>query len=303
MEDVSLAGPTSSSVSGTAVETSNKPLLEMTDGRRMNSKALEPRRLIITIDSVHYYSQIGGICCAVLLNTSFDLRPADKLATAVVPLSANPAPSTSPSAAEAEQIDILEHLPTQAEYVQVAWKSGSKTIHLTPSIQLTTPVGGGGISGLGVEKHRVEEKPLLISLTPMRKEIKGTPVSLTWKFEDENCIYYPPSTNLLVIVKKMTDKPENTFPFELRLAHDLKVDLHSLYDRISNVLRLVAAPKQHDGWCFQITGPFKSHAAKKALQAGGEEGVARNDGDQSVVGLHVAARAWLNAQRRPRADK
>jgi hypothetical protein len=49
------------------------PRLQRVDERPLPSDALEQHRFGITIQSIHYYPTSDGVCCAILLKTSFDL--------------------------------------------------------------------------------------------------------------------------------------------------------------------------------------------------------------------------------------
>jgi len=124
----------------------SRPRLQRVDGQPLSSDALERRRFGITIQSVCYYPSSDGICCAILLKTSFELRMGDKLASAVVPLSAKPlrtsAEQTNENYKDAEQIDISGHFPSTAEWVEVAKLSGSKDIYATPNVGVSV-LGSG----------------------------------------------------------------------------------------------------------------------------------------------------------------
>lgn len=66
-----------------------RPRLERVDGKLLRKEDLERRRFGITIQSVYYYSNPGSrsVCCAVLLKTSFELSPGDKLCTHMLSIS------------------------------------------------------------------------------------------------------------------------------------------------------------------------------------------------------------------------
>ena len=108
--------------------------------------------------------------------------------------------------------------------------------------------------------------------------------------------FYPKAVELLVVV----DKPgmpgadlEDWFPFELKLNKELKVTTHGTLDRIRNFVTTIGS--QHDGWCFQINGPWRSTIAEKFildLEKAGDD----FDQVQTHIGLRAAVRSWNNAK-------
>jgi hypothetical protein len=88
------------------------------------------------------------------------------------------------------------------------------------------------------------------------------------KYADQNVkgIFYPSSTDIIVIVER-TDRPDlKWFPFELRLEWKLRVDVHGQFDALKFIRYMVRLGK-HDGWCFHIQGNYKPNLAHKALVA------------------------------------
>jgi hypothetical protein len=95
------------------------------------------------------------------------------------------------------------------------------------------------------------------------------------KFANSQGIFYPESTNLMVIVER-TDGPHNNwFPFELRLEWKLRVDVHQpimarqsespkFFKRYVGKAAQGAAP--HQGWCFHIKGNYNATLAEAALR-------------------------------------
>lgn len=79
-----------------------------------------------------------------------------------------------------ETIDILEHHPQMEQYVQVGRLSGSTDFHATPMLNISTLGGGVGMSGVGVEKHRVDDQPYLISLSAIRLSLTDQPRCISW---------------------------------------------------------------------------------------------------------------------------
>jgi len=142
-----------------------------------------------------------------------------------------------------------------------------------------------------VDHHTQLDTAKLISLNPVRKPFANSPTILNWISKDPNGIFYPQSTNLLVIVKKATDKNEIWFPFELRLLWDLKFELRGFRQKVD---RWVSRVDKHDGWSFRIAGQYKPADAQKALED--SKHAERNDKIPSLVGLRAAARPWMNAQ-------
>lgn len=57
----------------------SRPRLQRVDGQHLPLDDLERRRFGITIQSIYYYPATDGVCCAILLKTSFELRMGDKL--------------------------------------------------------------------------------------------------------------------------------------------------------------------------------------------------------------------------------
>jgi len=282
----------SSSLEQSSQASAPRPRLERVDGVALRKDDLKQRRFGVTIESVHYYRDPGeSVYCAVLLKTYFELKTGDKLQYALVPLTAKPLRQDT-NTAELDEIDISGHLPATVEWVNVAQKSGSKDIHLTPSMKATVLGSGIEMAGVGVNKHGLEEleRSFKISLNPVLTVLAGHPTYLDWKFEDAEGIFYPPCVNVLVIVeKKSMNKHESWFPFKLNLEWTLRVDIHN---RLRSLFRLAARPDPHAGWFFHFKGEYKPTAARHALEDAKRSGVAPSD-----VGLHAAVKPWMDAQR------
>lgn len=107
------------------------------------------------------------------------------------------------------------------------------------------------------------------------------------KFEDKNNIFYPPSTNLLIIVKSDVDA-EAWFPFELRIHWELCVNVHD-NPFMQSIVKFVARIGQHEGWCFKIRGEYEPALAQEAMDK------AQNL-EETKVGLHEAIRPWQKAR-------
>jgi hypothetical protein len=91
------------------------------------------------------------------------------------------------------------------------------------------------------------------------------------KYQDANSngIFYPSSTDLIVIVER-TDGPHiNCFPFELRLEWKLRVDVHCQSERFRFTRYVGRADphgaEPHDGWCFHIKANYNPTMAEAAL--------------------------------------
>jgi len=269
-----------------------RPRLQRVDGKPLRKDDLERRRFGITIQSVYYYNNPSSrsICCAVLLKTHFLLKPGDKLASALVPLSTRPSRLSTQDTKSIElgKVDISEYFPETTEYAHVAQLSGSRDTYGTPCIKTMVLGTGIEVSGVGINKHRLEEKSFTITLDPVLNALGDHPTYLEWNFQDKQGIFYPPSVNVLVIVEKSTNERELWFPFELNLECTLKVAIH---DGPLKYLSLNVKPTQHAGWCFQIKGKYKSDVAKDAL-----EDAKKKDMIPSVVGLRAAVKPWIDAQ-------
>ena len=70
--------------------------------------------------------------------------------------------------------------------------------------------------------------------------------------DDPTAPDYPPSVNLLIVVRK--DHHHSPFPFDLKINSDVFVDLHRphMWDRIERFTSMTKLRK-HDGWKFAIT--------------------------------------------------
>jgi hypothetical protein len=108
------------------------------------------------------------------------------------------------------------------------------------------------------------------------------------KYKDPEGIFYPPDINPLIIVEKLTDDHELWFPFELTLEWQLRVNIHSIWDRV--VWCFMGKPHQHDGWCFQIKGQYPT-VAQAAL-----EDAKQTDKRPSIISLHAAVKGWMDTQ-------
>jgi hypothetical protein len=114
------------------------------------------------------------------------------------------------------------------------------------------------------------------------------PINPNRRFEDEYGVFYPSDIDLLVLVENTTPTPESSFPFELRLEHNLTVDIHRLYEGIFKFVRMVAGRRsKHEEWFFNIRGKYKSSEAEEALRKAKE--------NPETIGLHAALKEWLAA--------
>lgn len=173
------------------------------DMKPLTSSELNRRRFSLSVESVFYYNtQNGGVRCAVLLNAHFDLRQGDllcaclvqsdflgnlsqshMLALATVPLSALPSPPTGEAieqSLDTAEINIAGRYPTITQWVEVKRQTGTKDVLVTPNIQFNAGAGGGGISGVGVDRHQSDNRSYKISLDSKQEAFVGQPVSLSW---------------------------------------------------------------------------------------------------------------------------
>lgn len=286
MDPAELSHP--SPISAAASPKSPEPRLGRIDGQLMEKVELNRRRFGITVESVSYYPSEQGIGCAVLLKACFELPGDEHLAKALVPLSA----SRSKQDDTAADINISTSYPSKAQWFEVKQQVGTKDIEAVPSVKLNILGNGVELSGVGWKKHSDDDHSYKISLDNTRTVLENHPTYLHWNFKDEKGVFYPPNINLLVVVEKCTpDYAPSWFPFQLNLDWQLQVDVHGkIFKRF---LRLVAAPSKHDGWCFQIKGQYYPQLAEKALNDALSEDI------PSHVGLHAAAKAWLEAKNPP----
>lgn len=97
-------------------------------------------------------------------------------ALAKVPFTARP-----PTQSDAdEKIDIFEHYPKMEQFLKVGRLSGSTDFHATPVLNVNTLGGGVSLSGVGVDKHRVDDQPYLISLSAIRLTLSDQPRCISW---------------------------------------------------------------------------------------------------------------------------
>ena len=177
------------------------PGLERVDGSPFGLDVPDPelqrRRFGVAVQSVYYHPAAGGrVGCAILLRTSFDFRPGEKLgmyfswlfkvdiglisvgsAHAVVPLTAR---GLQTDVKDNEGIDILQHLPHEVEVVRVGRRSDSKAIFLVPNIKATVLGTGIEAGGVGVNTQRQEVQSFVISLRPQLKKFGSDPGCLVW---------------------------------------------------------------------------------------------------------------------------
>jgi hypothetical protein len=66
------------------------------------------------------------------------------------------------------------------QYVKVGHLSGSTDFHATPVLNVNALGGGVGVSGVGVDKHRVDDQPYLISLSAIRLTLSDQPRCISW---------------------------------------------------------------------------------------------------------------------------
>jgi hypothetical protein len=112
------------------------------------------------------------------------------------------------------------------------------------------------------------------------------------EFKDSKGIFYPSTTKLLVIVAKHPDGPRKSFPFELRLEKEMRVAVHHI-GMVARVTRFLERPKTADSWCFKIKAPYSPCCAKEALADA--QHADSNKQLPSIVGLHAAAKPWMDA--------
>lgn len=100
-----------------------------------------------------------------------------------MPLSALP-PAPTGEAIEtpqdATEINITGRYPATTQWVEVKRQTGTIEILAAPNIQVTAGAGGGGISGLGVNRQQSNNKSYKIMLDSKQEAIVGRPVSLSW---------------------------------------------------------------------------------------------------------------------------
>jgi hypothetical protein len=95
-------------------------------------------------------------------------------------LTAKPLQTIIHNGFEAVEVDISGHFPATVEWVNVAQLSGSKDIYVTPSIKTSILGTGIEVSGVGVNRHCLEERSFKISLNPVLKVFAGHPTYLDW---------------------------------------------------------------------------------------------------------------------------
>ncbi|KAJ7590141.1 hypothetical protein C8J56DRAFT_589061 [Mycena floridula] len=271
------------------------PRLGRVDGEPVSKDTLSSRRFSIAIQSVHYFLEAGEIGCAVVVRTTFDLQKNDKLAYALVPLTARPSYDRSLDS-ENVQIEISEHFPASCEYIQVMRCAGTKQIVMLPKVGVNVLGSGAEFGGIGIKKSQDDSVSHTISLHPVRRVLAGHPTYLDWKFEDPSGIFYPPSVDLLIVVTKQQDQSGNQtwFLFELRLEWQLKVEVHGI--NWKGVTRLVERVNKHDGWCFKVEGNYKAELARQALEVARAQLQGRKEGESLTVGLEPAVGPWLKAK-------
>ncbi|KAJ7590300.1 hypothetical protein C8J56DRAFT_937281, partial [Mycena floridula] len=264
------------------------PRVDRADGKDMKDDELISKRFTIIIKSVYYFVENGSVNCAVLLRTTFVLKGKDKLASALVPLHARPWPeekeSTLPS-----MIDILAHHPSDPEYAKVLTTIDSKEVVMEPHGSLNVAGVGVSFGGLGLKKSEKARNYHTISLNPVRQELDGRPTHLDWVYKDPKGVYYPEVVDVLVIVTRGPGTDKLSFPFQLVLGWNLKVDIHQ--SGLQRTLKkFVITKKKHEGWSFKIRAAYKPSLCEKMLES------VRNS-EQSAglleVGLQKAMKHWL----------
>jgi hypothetical protein len=66
------------------------------------------------------------------------------------------------------------------QYLKVGRLSGSTEFHATPVLNVSALGSGVGVSGVGVDKHRVDDQPYLISLSAIRLTLSDQPRRISW---------------------------------------------------------------------------------------------------------------------------
>lgn len=110
-----------------------------------------------------------------------------KTACAIVPLTARNAPTISggrdnnPSRPKNEErIRISNYIPHTPEYVLLGQQSEWRNIFIAPKIRADVLGSGAELSGLGVNKQRLEQQSYTISLVPTLDTDDGQPDYLQW---------------------------------------------------------------------------------------------------------------------------
>ncbi|THU81059.1 hypothetical protein K435DRAFT_972486 [Dendrothele bispora CBS 962.96] len=265
---------------------------------------MRSRRFNIAVDSVYYYSVMGGTDsrCAVLLTTNLDLRDSDKFAFARVPLVATSDPNLGSRSSDINtengpSVGFFEHFPVHDEYLEVRRKSGTKDIYVKPTLRVDVIGAGAELSGVGRTEHQNLDKSYCISLKSTKFEPANAPRTIQWTYEDQNAVFYPHTIQLLVIVNKIDRSSTSVlFPFDLTLKKDLVVELHSHYLRgiWDSVVRLIGKPMNHEGWRFRIKGNYKCELVKAALHEA--RNIDLSQSHPTLYGLHAGATSWIRAQ-------
>ncbi|KAF7974386.1 hypothetical protein HWV62_12216 [Athelia sp. TMB] len=188
-----------------------------------------------------------------------------------------------------DEINISTSFPEEDQYLEVKHRSGSKEVQAVPSVKVNVMGSGVELGGVGWKKHSDDDHLCQISLHPAKRTIENHPTYLRWNFKDEKGVFYPQNVKLLVVVEKCTDDPRPWFPFQLTLDWKLRVDVHGKVIK-QKIRRFVAAQSKHDGWRFEIKGLYNPQLAEEAWTDAHENKIPTH------VGLHPAAKAWLEAR-------
>jgi len=245
----------------------------------------------IDIESVHFYRDSKHVHCAVLLRNTFSLG-SRKLKRARIPLSVIPDdPGISVSS-----LDFSDFFPNIEELVTIGRRS-----EINSDLSSNVSVSGNGVSvqfsGVGTAKTTLGRIGYNISLSGARRPRKeNLPPVIDWTFSDQEGIYYPAQTKVLIVVSTETDAP--WFPFTLRVMGDFRVR----FSRKSSHWGIPFASRTHSGHSgsdtnnrdFKIQGEYRPHVAaevlRDALQA------AETNRTPRYIGLKAAVVGYLTVQ-------
>ncbi|KAJ7590299.1 hypothetical protein C8J56DRAFT_1048463 [Mycena floridula] len=263
------------------------PRICRVDGKEVKNDELISRRFTITIKSVHYFIEDGSSNCAGLLKTEFVLQGKDKLAYALVPLHARPLPVEKESAVPSS-IDIIAYHPCDPEYANILTTIDSNEVVMSPHESLNVAGTGAELKGLG---SKDQTNVHTISLSPVCHELNGRPTYLDWVYKDPKGVYYPEAVDVLVIVTRGPKTDELSFPFQLVLGGNLKVDIHQ--NGLQRTMSMLAiTEKKHEGWFFKIREPYEPSVCEKVLKSVRAK---EQSAGPPEVGLQDALKQWLTA--------
>lgn len=284
------AAQTSSEPLASRLKGKEVPRLGRVGGQALTEQDLNRRRFGIVIRSVYYEpGPSGSLICAVLLRMTFRLPAGNKLKFALVPLSARPIKSEDQEPENsADSVEIDSYHPSDAQLAGVSWVKGTKEVYLKPQVSVSALGNNVSVDGVGIKKQYDINHIATISLKPAKVMLQNRPTRLEWRFEDEHGVFYPSDIDMLIIIENSTPTPELSFPFELRLEHNLTVDIHRVFDGITKFVRMVAGRRsEREEWFFNIRGKYKPTEAEEALRRAKES--------PESIGLHAALKEWLVA--------